>query len=139
MKENVLKIFLLAVAFIVPTSGFANDAAPDFRKAVVPSYPVLAIHLGLEEQITANVLIDRKGRVISVEFNRGDRNFHTIIENALNGWVFQRSSKTRRKAKIRFVFRLVPSDSLFAPSTISRFPLTVEIIAKRIKAVDSKG
>lgn len=139
MKMRLIKTLLIATCVLLPPTIFAHDFGPGVRKVVVPSYPPLAIHLGIEERIIASVSIDRKGKVSSVTFDRGDRNFHKILEEALSGWAFEKSSRAKRKAKIEFIFRLVPYDSVDVTGVILHVPLTVEILAKRVKAVDSRG
>jgi hypothetical protein len=136
-KIFLITLFVLLFTGVSKSSVIKKQKFPAILQMVTPVYPNLAIHLGLEEKILASIKIDDKGNITKVIFNRGDKNFHTVIEDALKRWKFEESSKKERKATINFIFTLLPNDSNSYVSSVFKSPNIIEIFARRIKVLDS--
>src|SRR4051812_40698430 len=117
-KILLLTLFVLIFTGVTESSAIKKQEFPAILQMVTPIYPNLAIHLGLEEKILASVKIDDKGKITSVNFDRGDKNFHTVIEDALKQWKFVESSKKEREANINFIFTLLPNESNSSISSV---------------------
>jgi hypothetical protein len=141
IKYFVKSLVVMTLALGVIIVGKAQSksrlsAVPQILQVAAPIYPNLAIQLDLEQQFTANFSIDRGGKVYSVHFDRGDKNFQTVVRDALISWRFVRSKKKVRTASVMFIFKLLPSDSKAYVSTIIKSGNTVEVYARKPKILD---
>lgn len=137
--RGISSVFL--VLFVFAFSNFAQTTNDSVKLSVLrvsaPVYPALAIHFGLEEKIVVSLKVDSTGTITSSTFDRGDKNFKTVIEDSLKEWKFNVSKEVERSAEVVFIFTLLPHESKTYLSSIFSFPGTVQIFAKRGRILDS--
>jgi len=108
---------------------------PAILEVAIPTYPTLAAHLGLEQEVTATLGISRCGRVKSIAFKTGEKNFRQVVKLAIQKWRFA-SSQKGAEIVVTFSFKLLPSATKDPPAVIFRLPNRVEIYALRPRIVD---
>ncbi|HEY8563603.1 MAG TPA: hypothetical protein VIL74_24705 [Pyrinomonadaceae bacterium] len=135
--KSIFLVVILSLFVISNSAQEKQESVPVVQQISIPMYPVLAIHLGLQEGIKVSLKINREGKVVSTSFNRGDKNFHTVIKEALQQWSFEESSENERNVDFTFIFTLVPADSKSFITSVIKLPNTIEVFAKRVKIINT--